>query len=88
MVGKLPCHRQVQSTARYAHLAQESVKASSARVQGKFCSRKTPNVLSGNLLIMNDFSHRHQSSPVDVDEIADLIDFPMISPEQNLALRG
>ena len=32
MIGKLLGHRQVQTTARYAHLAQESVKASSARV--------------------------------------------------------
>ena len=32
MIGKLLGHRQVQTTARYAHLAQESVKASSTRV--------------------------------------------------------
>ena len=32
MIGKLLGHRQVQTTARYAHLAQESVKASAARV--------------------------------------------------------
>ncbi len=32
MIGKLLGHRQVQTTARYAHLAQESIKASAARV--------------------------------------------------------
>ena len=26
MIGKLPGHRKVQTTARYAHLARESVK--------------------------------------------------------------
>ncbi len=32
MIGKLLGHRKVQTTARYAHLARESVKTSSARV--------------------------------------------------------
>ena len=32
MIGKLLGHRKVQTTARYAHLAQESVKTSAARV--------------------------------------------------------
>ena len=32
MIGKLLGHRQVQTTARYAHLARESVKRSAARV--------------------------------------------------------
>ena len=32
MIGKLLGHTQVQTTARYAHLARESVKASTARV--------------------------------------------------------
>ena len=32
MIGKLLGHRQVQTTARYAHLARESVKASAARI--------------------------------------------------------
>ena len=32
MIGKLLGHRKVQTTARYAHLAQDSVKASAARV--------------------------------------------------------
>ena len=32
MIGKLLRHRQVQTTARYAHLARESVKTSAARV--------------------------------------------------------
>ncbi len=32
MIGKMLGHRKVQTTARYAHLAQDSVKASAARV--------------------------------------------------------
>ena len=32
MIGKLLGHRKVQTTARYAHLARESVKTSAARV--------------------------------------------------------
>ncbi len=32
MIGKLLGHRQVQTTARYAHLARESVKTSAARI--------------------------------------------------------
>ena len=32
MIGKLLGHRQVQTTARYAHLARESVKTASARI--------------------------------------------------------
>ena len=32
MIGKVLCHTQVQTTARYAHLANESVKASGSRV--------------------------------------------------------
>ena len=33
MIGKLLGHTQVQTTARYAHLANESVKASGSRVR-------------------------------------------------------
>jgi len=32
MIGKLLGHTQVQTTARYAHLARDSVKASAARI--------------------------------------------------------
>ena len=32
MIGKLLGHTQVQTTARYAHLATDSVKASGSRV--------------------------------------------------------
>ena len=32
MIGKLLGHRKVQTTARYAHLARESVKTSAARI--------------------------------------------------------
>ena len=32
MIGKLLSHTQIQTTARYAHLPNESVKASGSRV--------------------------------------------------------
>ena len=32
MIGKLLCHRKVQTTARYGHLARDSVKAAEERV--------------------------------------------------------
>ena len=32
MIGKLLGHTRVQTTARYAHLAEDSVKASAARI--------------------------------------------------------
>ena len=32
MIGKLLGHRQIQTTARYAHLARDSVKAAAARI--------------------------------------------------------
>ena len=32
MIGKLLGHTQIQTTARYAHLARDIVKASSARI--------------------------------------------------------
>ena len=32
MIGKLLGHTQVETTARYAHLARDSVKASAARI--------------------------------------------------------
>ena len=38
MIGKLLGHRQVQTTARYAHLARESVKTSAARVAESIAS--------------------------------------------------
>ena len=34
MIGRLLGHRQVRSTARYAHLARETVKASAFKVAG------------------------------------------------------
>ena len=33
MIGKLLGHRQVQTTARYAHLARHSVKAPTGRIE-------------------------------------------------------
>ena len=34
MIGKLLGHRKMQTTARYAHLARDSVKAAAERVSG------------------------------------------------------
>ena len=34
MIGKLLGHNKIDTTARYAHLARDSIKASSARVAG------------------------------------------------------
>ena len=42
MIGKLLGHTQVQTTARYAHLANESVKASGSRVGDSIGSHITP----------------------------------------------
>ena len=44
MIGKLLGHTQVQTTARYAHLANESVKASSSRVGDSIGTHITPVV--------------------------------------------
>ena len=52
MIGKLLGHTQVQTTARYAHLANESVKASGSRIadsigadilSGERCKRNEKN---------------------------------------------
>ena len=40
MIGKLLGHTQVQTTARYAHLARDTMKVSAARITGS---------ISGNL---------------------------------------
>ena len=42
MIGKLLGHTQVQTTARYAHLANESVKASGSRVGNSIGSSILP----------------------------------------------
>ena len=42
MIGKLLGHTQVQTTARYAHLANESVKASGSRVGDSIGTHMTP----------------------------------------------
>ncbi|MDE0209170.1 MAG: site-specific integrase [Boseongicola sp.] len=44
MIGKLLGHTQVQTTARYAHLANESVKASGSRVGDSIGTHITPFV--------------------------------------------
>ena len=47
MIGKLLGHRQVQTTARYAHLAPESVKTSAARVAESIATdMETPGTVS------------------------------------------
>ena len=43
MIGKLLGHTQVQTTARYAHLANESVKASGSRVGDSIGLHITPS---------------------------------------------
>ena len=43
MIGKLLGHTQVQTTARYAHLANESVKASGSRVGDSFAAHILPS---------------------------------------------
>ena len=42
MIGKLLGHTQVQTTARYVHLANESVKSSGSRVADSIGVRFTP----------------------------------------------
>ena len=42
MIGKLLGHTQVQTTARYAHLANESVKASGSRVRNSIGAHIAP----------------------------------------------
>ena len=42
MIGKLLGHTQVQTTARYAHLANESVKTSGSRVGDSIGTHITP----------------------------------------------
>ena len=34
MIGKLLVHTQVQTTARYAHLARDSIQTAAARITG------------------------------------------------------
>ena len=47
MIGKLLGHRKVQTTARYAHLAQDSVKVSAARVAESLRADMARNGSSG-----------------------------------------
>ena len=49
MIGKLLGHRKVQTTARYAHLARDSVKAASERVSDSLAVDldTPPNVSAG-----------------------------------------
>ena len=46
MIGKLLGHRKVQTTARYAHLARDSVKAAAERVSDSLAADldSRPNV--------------------------------------------
>ena len=47
MIGKLLGHTQVQTTARYAHLARDTVKASAARIGDS---------IDGDLEVAGDYS--------------------------------
>ena len=47
MIGKLLGHTQVQTTARYAHLARDTVKASAARIGDS---------IDGDLEVARDYS--------------------------------
>ncbi len=47
MIGKLLGHTQVQTTARYAHLARDSVQNAAARITGS---------IGGNLMIKDDLN--------------------------------
>ena len=42
MIGKLLGHRKIQTTARYAHLARDSVKESAALVAGSIAADIMP----------------------------------------------
>ena len=42
MIGKLLGHTQVQTTARYAHLARDSIQTAAARVTGSIGGNLTP----------------------------------------------
>ena len=51
MIGKLLGHRQVQTTARYAHLARESVKTSAARVAESIAAdMERPGTVSAGMI--------------------------------------
>ncbi|WP_428103023.1 hypothetical protein [Candidatus Rariloculus sp.] len=45
MIGKLLGHTQVQTTARYAHLAQDSVKESAARIAARIAASIGEDIL-------------------------------------------
>ena len=50
MIGKLPRHTQVQTTARYAQLGRHSVKVAAARIEGNLeAYMDTPPEVSGSL---------------------------------------
>ena len=42
VIGKLLGHTQVQTTARYAHLARDSIQSAAARVTGSIGGNLTP----------------------------------------------
>ena len=43
MIGKLLGHTQVQTTARYAHLARDSIQTAAARITGSIGGNLTPD---------------------------------------------
>ena len=42
MIGKLLGHTQVQTTARYAHLARDSIQTAAARITGSIGGNLSP----------------------------------------------
>ena len=43
MIGKLLGHTQVQTTARYAHLARDSIQNAAARITGSIGGNLSPS---------------------------------------------
>ena len=50
MIGRLPGHTQVETTARYAHLAQHSVRSSVVHVSDSIAADVLKDYRSGALL--------------------------------------
>ena len=47
MIGKLLGHTQIQTTARYAHLARDSIRVSAARVAARVAASIGEDILPG-----------------------------------------
>ena len=49
MIGKLLGHTQVQTTARYAHLARDSIQNAAARITGSIGGNLSPTQTVDNI---------------------------------------